>query len=257
MAFTGEVLAHRAVNRGAMQADGTYNYMPMFANVASLISSFDLAICHLESPVGPHGEVIVEPERLAVAATIGAALASAGYDRCSTASNHSLSGGVFGVQATIDALAAAGVGQSGMASSAAEVLPPILVINGVRVAHLAYSYGFDGDRTPAGEEWRANLIDPARIVSDAQAERSPVPKWWCSACTGDRREPRRQLPTSAASRRPSRQVERSTSSLGIMRICCSRSNRSTECGWYGASATICPIIRPATSGRPPLKTGPS
>ena len=172
MAFTGDVLAHRAVNRGAMQADGSYNYVPMFANVAPLISSFDLAICHLESPVGPNGEVIVEPERLAVAATIGEALASAGYDRCSTASNHSLNGGVFGVQATIDALAAAGVGQSGMASSEAEVLPPILVINGVRVAHLAYSYGFDGDRAPAGEEWRANLIDPARIVSDAQAERA-------------------------------------------------------------------------------------
>ena len=69
-----------------------------------------------------------------MAATIGVALASAGYDRCSTASNHSLNGGVFGVQATVDALAAAGVGQSGRASSAAEVLPPILVINGVRGA---------------------------------------------------------------------------------------------------------------------------
>ena len=172
MAFSGDVLAHRAVNRGAMQPDGTYDYVPMFANVAPLISSVDLAICHLESPVGPNGEVIVEPERIAVAATIGVALASAGYDRCSTASNHSLNGGVFGVQATIDALAAAGVGQSGMASSAAEVLPPILEINGVKVAHLAYAYGFDGDRAPAGEEWRANLIDPARIVSDAQAERA-------------------------------------------------------------------------------------
>jgi len=63
MAFTGDVLAHRAVNCGAMQPDGSYNYVPMFANVASLISSFDLAICHLESPVGPNGEVIVEPER--------------------------------------------------------------------------------------------------------------------------------------------------------------------------------------------------
>lgn len=172
MAFSGDVLAHRAINRGALQPDGTYNYVPMFANVASLVSSVDLAICHLESPIGPNGEVIVEPERIAVAATIGVALASAGYDRCSTASNHSLNGGVFGVQATIDGLAAAGLGQSGMAASEAEVLPPILEINGVRVAHLSYSYGFDGDRAPPGEEWRANLIDPARIVSDAQAERA-------------------------------------------------------------------------------------
>lgn len=172
MAWSGDVLAHRAINRGALQPDGTYNYAPMFANVASLVSSVDLAICHLESPVGPNGEVIVEPERIAVAASIGVALASAGYDRCSTASNHSLNGGVSGVEATIDALAAAGLGQSGMASNADEVLPAILEINGVRVAHLAYAYGFDGDRAPAGEEWRANLIDPAQILSDAQAERA-------------------------------------------------------------------------------------
>lgn len=103
MAFSGDVLAHRAINRGARQPDGTYDYAPMFTNAATLISSVDLAICHLESPVGPNGEVIVEPERIAVSATIGVALASAGYDRCSTASNHSLNGGVFGVQATIDA----------------------------------------------------------------------------------------------------------------------------------------------------------
>src|SRR5690606_4026793 len=37
--------------------------------------------------------------------------------------------------------------------------------------HLSYSYGFNGFRVPADEPWRANLIDPERIVAEAQRER--------------------------------------------------------------------------------------
>ena len=172
MAFTGDVLAHRAVNRAAALPDGTYDYTAMFTNLAPVIGAVDLAVCHLESPIAPDEQVIVPPPRLAVDEAIGPALAAAGYDRCSTASNHSLNGGAAGVDATIQGLAVAGLGQSGMAASAAEALPPILEINGVRTVHLSYSYGFDGDRPPEGEPWRANLIDPERIISDAQAERA-------------------------------------------------------------------------------------
>ena len=172
MAFTGDVLAHRAVNRAAALPDGTYDYTAMFTNLAPVVGAVDLAVCHLESPIAPDEQVGVPPPKLAVAPAIGPVQAAAGYDRCSTASNHALNGGAAGVDATIQGLAAAGLGQSGMAASADQALPPILEINGVRVVHLSYSYGFDGDRAPEGEPWRANLIDPARIISDAQAERA-------------------------------------------------------------------------------------
>ncbi len=47
-----------------------------------------------------------------------------------------------------------------------------MTVNGVKVAHLAYSSGFDGTPLPAGEPWRANVIDPAVVISDARAERA-------------------------------------------------------------------------------------
>ncbi len=173
MAFTGDVLTHRVINREALQTDGSYDYTSMLTNIAPLVSAADLAICHLEAPVAPVGEdVMVAPERLSSAASITDALAAAGFDRCSTASNHSADRGAGGVDATVAAFADAGIGQSGMAATEADRLPPIVTVNDVRIAHLAYSYGFDGHTFPAGEQWRGNLIDPQRVIDDAAAERA-------------------------------------------------------------------------------------
>lgn len=173
MAFTGDVLTHRVINREALQTDGSYDYTSMLTNIAPLVSAADLAICHLEAPVAPAGEdVMVAPERLSSAASITTALAAAGFDRCSTASNHTADRGAGGVDATVAAFAEAGIAQSGMATSGAERLPAIVTVNGVRVAHLSYAYGFDGRTFPAGEQWRGNLIDPQRVIDDAVAERA-------------------------------------------------------------------------------------
>lgn len=173
MSFTGDVLTHRIINRAALQPDGSYDYSSMFTNITPLVSAADIAVCHLEAPIAPPGEeVMVEPQRISSAASITTALAGAGFDRCSTASNHSVDRGAAGVDATVAAFEAAGMGQSGVARTEAERLPTLMNVNGVRVAHLAYSYGFDGTPLPAGQPWRANVIDPALIIADAQAMRA-------------------------------------------------------------------------------------
>ncbi len=51
-------------------------------------------------------------------------------------------------------------------------LPTPFTVNGVVVAHLSYTFSFNGVHVPAAELWRSNLIDPARIVADAAAERA-------------------------------------------------------------------------------------
>jgi poly-gamma-glutamate capsule biosynthesis protein CapA/YwtB (metallophosphatase superfamily) len=171
LAFTGDIVAHRAVNRYAAQPDGSYDYTHMFDNVAPLLQSFDLAICHLEQPVSPDDDVIIPPMKLSVAAQIAPAIATAGYDRCSTASNHSLDRGTAGIDATVNALEAAGVAQSGMARRPEEVLPEVINVNGMRIAHLSYTFSFNGLPPIPGEPWRSNLIEPERVVADARAMR--------------------------------------------------------------------------------------
>lgn len=171
-AFTGDILTHRPVNNAALQPNGSHDYAPMFAPIAPLLSWADVAVCHLEQPVAPPGTPVNgDAVRHSSAASIATALRSSGYDRCSTASNHNLDRGIAGIDATVTALTAAGVGQSGMARSPGEAIPQVFDVNGIAVAHLSYAYHLGGE-LPAGESWRANLIDPATIIAAARDARA-------------------------------------------------------------------------------------
>ena len=98
------------------------------------------------------------------------AIADAGYDACSTASNHSLDGGTAGIGATLDALDRAGVAHAGTARTEAESRRiTMLDVAGARVAQLSYSFGFNGF-TPE-HEWQANRIEVDRILDDARRAR--------------------------------------------------------------------------------------
>ena len=91
MAFTGDTLIHRPiVARANAYAGGSgYDFTPMFARIAPLVSSVDLAVCHMETPVAPPGEALSGHPIYGVPVEVLAAIADAGYDRCSTASTHS------------------------------------------------------------------------------------------------------------------------------------------------------------------------
>jgi poly-gamma-glutamate synthesis protein (capsule biosynthesis protein) len=176
LAFTGDVLVHSPIVEQAFRnGGGAFDFAPMFAIVAPSVSAADLAICHLETPVAPLGEALSTSPRYGVPPELAAGLASAGFDRCSTASNHSLDRGIAGIDATIDALSAAGISHAGTTRTGDDPVVDtvdIVEVDGVTVAHLAYTFGFNGLRLPVGEEWRANLIDPARIVTDAAEARA-------------------------------------------------------------------------------------
>ncbi|HET8660616.1 MAG TPA: CapA family protein, partial [Micromonosporaceae bacterium] len=100
-------------------------------------------------------------------------LRQAGFDTCSTASNHTLDAGEQGVYRTLDVLDAAGLRHAGSHRSAAEQrTPTILDVRGVRVAHLSYTFGLNGLSRPAGRPWVANLLDPAAVLAEARRARS-------------------------------------------------------------------------------------
>ena len=157
---TGDVLVHqdRALTAGALQDDGRYDFSDVLAPVAPLIEAADLAICHLETPVAPAGGPYRGYPSFAVQPEIVDALAGAGYDLCSTASNHSLDDGAAGLARTLDALDAAGIAHSGTYRSEAEsVVPTIVDAGGVRVGHIAATYGLNGGGPPADREWSVDV----------------------------------------------------------------------------------------------------
>jgi hypothetical protein len=173
IAVTGEILPHPSVvdfaaGHGIAQS---YSFAPLFAGIRRPIRRADLAICHLEVPVAPEGTSLSGYPNFAIPAEIGKGIRQTGWDRCSTASNHSNDRGSAGIVATIEALDAAKVAHSGTARTpeeAAEI--PVTMAGGVPVAHLSYTWGFNG--TEPAEDWMANVIDQETILADATNARS-------------------------------------------------------------------------------------
>jgi hypothetical protein len=171
---TGDVIPYPSIIRQAREdADGSgYDFRRVLAGGKPVISAADLAICHMETPYGPPGgpfsgyPIFISPPQVAEA------LHDAGYDSCSTASNHTLDGGFDGVRRTLDAFDRAGVRHVGSARSAAESARPALMrAGGATVAQLSYTYGTNGIPLPEGRPWAVNLLNVRRIVADARAAR--------------------------------------------------------------------------------------
>lgn len=136
-----------------------------------LVSSADLAICHMETVYGADGDYSGDTT-FKTPPQVAEGLAATGYNACSTASNHSLDGGAAGVLRTLDALDRAGVRHVGSARTAYEAVTPALMrVGNAKVAHLAYTYGTNGVPMPAGLPWIVNVIDRDRILADARAAR--------------------------------------------------------------------------------------
>ncbi len=177
LAFTGDTLVHsplvtQAAQTAAAAGQNGYDFRPMFAQVAPIVRSADLAVCHLESPIAAPGRAWQPPPVYGVPAEVALGLADAGFDRCSTASNHTMDQGLEGIDATLQALDVAGIAGAGTARNAAEAVEPVFEVQGIRIAHLSYTYGFNGAGPPPSQWWRANVIDPGRIIADAADARA-------------------------------------------------------------------------------------
>ena len=185
IAFTGDVLMHAPLwrqaqrNASAAELDDTdgdpttppADFTPMFADIEPLIAGADLAICHLETPIAPPGEEYSTHPRYGVPAETIDALAAAGFDHCSTASNHTFDRGIPALEATIKRFDTVGITQEGMARTPADAGPTLIDVDGTTIAHLSSSYGWDVGSRPADEPWRANLIDIDQLIADATQAR--------------------------------------------------------------------------------------
>ncbi len=166
VAAGGDVLIHpELVEQAAKDAEKTgagqagLDFGPLMAGVKPVISKADLAICHMETPVGtPKGPFEGYPEFL-VPPQILTALKGVGYDTCSTASNHTYDHGLKAVKRTLDTMDKVGLGHTGSARTPEEAQQiNIRDVNGVKVAHLSFSWESFLNPTPDKERWAFNRL---------------------------------------------------------------------------------------------------
>lgn len=168
----GDILIHRAI---AQLADdlapgaGVYDFRPMLAPIEPWVGEADLAICHLEGALDPENTDLSYYPRFNAPHEVAEALAAAGYDACSTAGNHTLDHGFEGLADTLAVLDRAGLRHAGSARSPEERLPSLYEVKGVRVGHLAYTYGTNGLRLTGDQPYAVNVIgDGEGILADAR-----------------------------------------------------------------------------------------
>jgi poly-gamma-glutamate synthesis protein (capsule biosynthesis protein) len=171
---SGDVLIHpplweQAAADAAAEGKAGYDFGPIYQGIAADVHHTDLAICEMETPLAPpDGPFRGWPDFNAPPQVL-TALHGIGYRSCTTASNHTLDQGYEGVKRTLDELDAAGIKHTGSARTAAEANAPLIITlpNGVRVAQLAYAFGFNGIPLPSDKPWLANEIDVPAILAAA------------------------------------------------------------------------------------------
>jgi hypothetical protein len=175
---SGDVLLHTPLwdqakaDAASAGHPGGHDFGPMLAGIRPVVRGADVAICHMETPVAPAGGPFASYPSFSVPPEIAPALAATGYDACTTASNHTYDRGADGVTRTLDALDAAGLRHAGSARTPEEAATTTLLdVDGVRLALLSYTYGFNGIPAPSGQTWRSNPIDERRILADAALAR--------------------------------------------------------------------------------------
>lgn len=167
----GDILVHPPTWEQARKDAGrygTYDFDPIFSRVRPVIETADLALCHIEAPMGPGAPQ--DFPRFNAPLQLAESVKNTGFDGCSTASNHSLDQGEAGLSANLSALERHGLKHTGTARTAEEAnTPTIYDVQGVKVGHLSYAYGLNpGTAVPAGKPWMANIIGPKRILKAAR-----------------------------------------------------------------------------------------
>jgi poly-gamma-glutamate capsule biosynthesis protein CapA/YwtB (metallophosphatase superfamily) len=170
---TGDVLIHEPLIEQATKdgAGGRRDFTEIFSGIRSNVEDADLAICHLEVPIADESGPFTGYPAFSAPPELATALATTGYDTCSTASNHTFDQGPEGATTTLDVLDRAGVEHTGSARTEKESKKPLVMdIGGVKVGQVSFTFGYNIGTEPP-ESWMASLLDVDSVLEAARATR--------------------------------------------------------------------------------------
>ena len=145
------------VNAG--MAVNSYDFSPVFKDVAAILSDADLTVMNFEGNVcgAPYGS-----ESTSAPAELLTALRGCGVDLLQMANSCAISNGLNGLTSTLRAIRAAGIEPVGAFSSSEEFKKSkgytMTEIQGVKVGFVSFTKGLGGRGMPAGSEDLVNIL---------------------------------------------------------------------------------------------------
>lgn len=143
----GDNLLHKGISDYSQREDGSYYFVPIYSDISVAASAADIAIINQEVPLGGTELGISGYPNFNAPHEVVDALANAGFDVMTLATNHMLDKGAEGVISTLNYIRTSYPDMiTTGAYLSAEERENIAVkeISGVRIAFLNYTYGLNG-----------------------------------------------------------------------------------------------------------------
>ena len=170
----GDLLYHDIIYISAKKSDGTYDFHDNFEYVKPWLKQADLVLGDFEGTVNKDHYLAGYPLFNAPGEVMDA-IKDAGYQVLDLAHNHILDSQIEGVVSTADAIEKAGMTPVGVYTHESRDKAPLVIkeVNGIKVAILAYSYGFNGiEQSISQEDYNRHLSDLDEDKMKAEIERA-------------------------------------------------------------------------------------
>ena len=170
----GDLLYHDIIYISAKKSDGSYDFHENFEYVKPWLKQADLVLGDFEGTVNKDHYLAGYPLFNAPGEVMDA-IKDAGYQVLDLAHNHILDSQIEGVVSTADAIEKAGMTPIGVYTHEPRDKAPIVIkeVKGIKVALLAYSYGFNGiEQSISQEDYNRYLSDLDEDKMKAEIERA-------------------------------------------------------------------------------------
>ena len=155
----GDILIHDALYYTAKKDDGSYDFNPFFEYVKPWIEGADLAIGDFEGTISDRSPLGGYP-LFNAPVQIADTMKEVGYDVVDLAHNHILDTGLYGLKYTDKVFKDRGLDTVGVHADKKRSEDKILIkeVNGIKIAILAYAYGYNGMDANLTAEDRTNHL---------------------------------------------------------------------------------------------------
>ena len=169
LSCVGDLMCHGGQLDDARTNNG-YDFTHMFTAITPYTSFADLTLGNFETVTAGSEKKFTGYPTFNTPVEYAVAIKGAGFDVLTTANNHCLDRGFFGIEKTIEELNNLKIYQTGTFANESES-DNILIVNvkGLKLAILAYTYGTNGISAPSGKSWSVNYISSSKMKSDVEA----------------------------------------------------------------------------------------
>ncbi len=172
LSAVGDLMCHTNQFHFAQTGPDSYDFNPVYSIVKYYLSSSDFTFGNLETVTAGSDRKYSGYPLFNTPDEYISALKKVGFDLLSTANNHALDRGEYGVLRTIKILNENEINYNGTFTSRRD-RDSIRVFNikGIRIAFLAYSYGTNGNIVPKDKPYLINKIDFNLLQNDIRKAR--------------------------------------------------------------------------------------